>query len=149
MAKVQEQYEAEVSLLKDSLSQHSTVEEKEDRMKTEIDKLKSPLEKYRHQEQAAERKEIELSERIVALESQIQKSKEQSNKYNEVWQWNWQYTDRKQQVKQVMTVLIDRASLYIPTHHLTRLMAGENLTVEFTLMSSFLVYYSLPSSRFF
>lgn len=83
MAKVQEQYEAEVSLLKDSLSQHSTVEEKEDRMKTEIDKLKSSLEKYRHQEQAAERKEIELSERIVALESQIQKSKEQSNKYNE------------------------------------------------------------------
>lgn len=84
MAKVQEQYEAEVSLLKDSLSQHSTVEEKEDRMKTEIDKLKSSLEKYRHHEQAAERKEIELSERIVALESQIQKSKEQSNKYNEV-----------------------------------------------------------------
>lgn len=53
-------------------------------MKTEIDKLKSSLEKYRHQEQAAERKEIELSERIVALESQIHKSKEQSNKYNEV-----------------------------------------------------------------
>lgn len=84
MAKVQVQYEAEVSLLKDLLSQHSTVEEKENRMKTEIDKLKSSLEKYRHQEQVAERKEIELSERIVALESQIQKSKEQSNKYNEV-----------------------------------------------------------------
>lgn len=73
-----------MSLLKDSLSQHSTVEEKEDRMKTEIDKMKASLEKYRDQEQTAERKEVELSERIVALESQIEKSKEQSNKYNEV-----------------------------------------------------------------
>lgn len=84
MVKVQEQYEAEVSLFKDSLFQYFIVEEKEDRMKIEIDKLKFFLEKYRYQEQAAERKEIELSERIVALEFQIQKFKEQSNKYNEV-----------------------------------------------------------------
>lgn len=84
MVKVQEQYEAEVSLFKDSLFQYFIVEEKEDRMKIEIDKLKLLLEKYRYYEQAAERKEIELSERIVALEFQIQKFKEQSNKYNEV-----------------------------------------------------------------
>lgn len=87
MVKVQEQYEAEVSLFKDSLFQYFIVEEKEDRMKIEIDKLKSLLEKYRYYEQAAERKEIELSERIVALEFQIQKFKEQSNKYNEVMQY--------------------------------------------------------------
>lgn len=87
MVKVQVQYEAEVSLFKDSLFQYFIVEEKEDRMKIEIDKLKFFLEKYRYQEQVAERKEIELSERIVALEFQIQKFKEQSNKYNEVMQY--------------------------------------------------------------
>ena len=81
---LQEQYEAEMSLLRDSLSQHSTAGENEQKMKSEVEKLERSVEKHRQLLQAAEKKETALTEKIVELESQIEKSKEQSNKYNEV-----------------------------------------------------------------
>ena len=73
-----------MSLLRDSLSQHSTAGENEQKMKSEVEKLERSVEKHRQLLQAAEKKETALTEKIVELESQIEKSKEQSNKYNEV-----------------------------------------------------------------